>query len=188
MYIKSWFVACLFVSLHYFWRSNSPIPRNLNRIRCSLWTSLFQFTTKVNHLRSLLYNLSIILFYGNYKGHKEKDCFPSSLSYANCLMLALHHLAGATGLVLPVLPALNLTKNAYWQTQRFLCKLQLILNSSFIDVILTSDLAAQPNWSRKHKRKLVKTRWSGTLNKHQHCWWHWQVTLMRAYSQKGIGD
>lgn len=125
-------LACLFVLFHYFWRSHSP---ELSRTKCSLSTSLFYFMNKVNQLRSLLYNLKIVLLDGNYKSNKEKDCFPSCLSYANSLMLALHHLAWAIGLALPVLLALNRTKNSFRHTQHFLCKLQLILDPNWVNQI-----------------------------------------------------
>lgn len=133
IYEKCCFVACLSTPpRHYFWRSNSP---KLSRTKCLLSNSLFQFTTKVNQLRSLLYNLKIVLLDGNFKSNKKKDCFPSCLSYTNSLMLALHHLAWAIGLALPVLLALNKTKNSFWHTQHFLCKLQLILDPNWVNQI-----------------------------------------------------
>lgn len=63
----------------------------------------------------------------------------------NCLMLALHHLAWAIGLALPVLLALNRTKNS-------LDILSIFLQAS----AHPWPKLGQPDWARKGKRKLVK--------------------------------
>lgn len=101
-------------------------------------------------------------------------------------MLAGHHLAPAMGPAPPVLLALNVTRNAFYIFSAF--SLQTSAHPWLYWCY--SDICSccwQPSWARKGKRKLIKTWWSWTLNKHQYCWWHWQVILLGAYSQRGIG-
>ena len=91
----------------------------------------------INHFRSLLYSLKTILPDENYKSHREGDCFPSSLSYAN---IAPSGSSQGSSPSCSSCPEQN--QNAFLLTQRFLSKLQFILDFSFIDVIQTCDRAA----------------------------------------------
>ena len=109
--------------------------------------------TNINHFRSLLYNLTTILPDKNYKSHRERDCFPSSLSYAN-----IAPSGSSQGSCPSCSSCPEHNQNAFLLTQCFLSKLQLILDFSFIDVIRTCDCAANKQiMLRKVGEKLVQT-------------------------------